>query len=161
MGNNSFFSRPTAYRDRVPSPPRWNPQHTQHEDFTWLLSLIQHRDCLPFLTNVDTTDKLALSLITKIPASTQRERRLVPINPWLSNLKYPNSIFCLQLLCLWTASMWFQLLTCTFRRVEQEMHHFECLYQGWYQESCAWWRQRDMYSLFVLWDDMLIKVILH
>ena len=74
---------------------------------------------LPFIKIVISTDKLALALVNKLPASTQSKRGLWLINPWISNLKYLGSNLCLKFLFLWTASMCFQLLTCTFRRAEQ------------------------------------------
>jgi len=115
---------------------------------------------IPFLTNMDTTDKLALALVTTLSASTQSERRLVLINLWISKLKYPRSILCLKFLCFWTGSMCIQLLTCIFRRVEVYIPSFECLYDGCYLETHAWWRQKGMFSLFAFWDDALIMTII-
>ena len=118
MGKNASFSRPKTWRNIVPSPPGGNPQDPQHEDFTPGLTVHQ-RDPLPFLTNVDTTDTLLLDLVTTLTVSTQNERGLVLINPLISNQNYTSSNLCLKFLCLWTPSMWFQLLTCTFRRLDQ------------------------------------------
>ena len=108
---------------------------------------------LPFLTNVDTTDKLALALVATLPANTQNKSDIVLINPWISNQNYPIYILCLKVLCLWTANMWFQLLTCTFRRVEQYIPPFECLYQVWIWDPRAWRRLRRKFSMFVNWHD--------
>ena len=97
---NSCFSTPTTWRHRIPSLWRGNTPDTQHNDFTPGLTDVHRETLLPFLTNVDTTDKLALTLFTKIPASTQSKRQLVLINPWISNMKYPSSNLCLKFLYL-------------------------------------------------------------
>ena len=60
-------------RDRVPSHLRGNPQNPPEEDHTTGLPKDQKRTLLPFITIGDTTNKLALVLVTTLPASTQRE----------------------------------------------------------------------------------------
>lgn len=49
---------------------------------------------LLFLTNMETTKKLALALVAAIYASIQIDRRIVTINPCISNQKYPGYIIC-------------------------------------------------------------------
>ena len=51
------------------------------------------RENLPhFLTNGDTTDLLALALVTALKTSTQRQRGLLFSNQWIFKQKYPSFI---------------------------------------------------------------------
>ena len=47
---------------------------------------------LLLITNVDTTDNLALALVPTLPASIQSKMGLVLFKLWISNLKYVTSI---------------------------------------------------------------------
>lgn len=47
---------------------------------------------LPIFTIMDTTHKLALALVTAVPASTQRLSGHVLINMWKNNVKYLSFI---------------------------------------------------------------------
>ena len=92
LGHSSSFSRLSISKDRVPSPPRGKPQ-TIHLKLSpqgsWR---IRRETLLPFMTIVDTTTKLALALVTILPASTQWERGLVLSNLWKIHQKYPGFI---------------------------------------------------------------------
>ena len=84
FGHSSSYSRTLICRDRIPSPPREDPQDTPLEDLTTGLMDITRVTPLPFLTIVGTTKKLALALVNTLTARTQREHGLVLINGWIS-----------------------------------------------------------------------------
>ena len=54
--------------------------------------MIRRETLLPFLTIVDTRNKLAQALVTILPSSIQRARELVLIHLWKFHLKYPGFI---------------------------------------------------------------------
>ena len=64
--------------------------------------------------------------------SAPREGGLVLIHLWEINMKYPAS-FSVQMPLIWMASIWFQLWTCIFQRVELEFTPQECLLYGWHR----------------------------
>ena len=78
---------------------------------------IRRETLLPFLTIVDTTNKLAVVLVTTLRASTQRQRAHANQPEKKKQQKYPGFILD-KIPLLWTASMWFKLLICIFRSVE-------------------------------------------
>lgn len=52
------------------------------------------KNLFPFLTNVDTTNHIALALANTLPASTQRDSDIELIKLGKYNLKYPGFLLC-------------------------------------------------------------------
>lgn len=155
LGHFSSFSWPLICRDRVTSPPRGNPQDTQKKTSCHCIWRVIWETLLPFLTNVDTTDHLALAL----PNRTQRNRRLLLITWRISNLKYPSVMFCYH-------SVAFRLLAWGFSywHVHSEEWCFNLFlvnFYFWGDIECLviCWRQKAMISGFVLLDCMNNTVI--
>ena len=110
---------------------------------------------LSILKILDTTDTLALTLGTTLPASTQREGGLVLIHMWKIHLKYRGSIL-VKIPLLWMSCMWFQLWKYIFISVELKFPPLACLLQGWHRGLHAW-----LEVLFVHWDDVFQMSMRH
>ena len=119
MGNKSSLSRPsvwwtesTVLQEVILKTLKMTPSHQGSQKLT--------RDP-PSLSSISghhwPPDNMALAMVTTLAASTESKRGVVLINTWISNMKFPGSILCLNFICIWIASMWFQLMTCTLRRV--------------------------------------------
>ena len=79
LGYYSCFYRATIHRDRVPSHLRRNPQKlhlkTSQQGSWW----ITRKTIIPFLTIMDTINRMTLALVSTHSARSQIERGLVLI----------------------------------------------------------------------------------
>ena len=144
-----------------PSPPRGNPQTVNLKTSQPGTQKSTKETLLPILPNVDTTVKMALALVTTLPASTQSERGLVLIYLWISNLKDPSYILCLKLFAFGILACGFSYWHVHLEEWSSKFPPFECLYEGWYWDPSACWRQRGMFYLFSLWDDVFIMALIN
>ena len=116
LWQSSSFSRLLCVRDGLPSPPR-GKHKILHLKPSTQFSLWLRETLLPFLTFVDTTNRLALSLFTPVTASSQRDTacfyRPVKYPPKISQI---HSFFKFPL--FWIDSLWFQLLTYILHSME-------------------------------------------
>ena len=130
MGRNSSFSRPKICSDRVPSPPRGNTQDTQHEDFTSRLAEVQQRDPPSLSNNCCHHWEIITGPVDHITCQQPKQKGACTNQPSDIHTKISGFHYLFTISLILTDNMWFQLLTCTFRRVEQSIPPFEFPYQG-------------------------------
>ena len=112
-------------------------------------------DPISILTNVDTTDMLALAMVNTLHASTQNERGLVFTMFLISKFKYTSSILCLQFLCFWTASVCFSYWLVHWEEWIIQFLFLNIFIRG---DNESYILREDRVPCYpcLLWDDVLI-----
>jgi len=149
LGQSSSFSRPSIGWPEAPLVQEGNfktcpcsPHHMAHAG--------EEERLLKVLTIVYPTNKPALELVTQRPFNT-------PLDLYLStceiSTRYIPASFSGNLL-LRKATVWFHLLTCTFRSREWSLPSFKYFLSVDIEGLVLGWRPRGLLSWFELWNEI-------